>query len=104
MVSVIDSRLSGTGSSPGLPGLHCVVFLNKTPYTHSAHLGSLTNFKSSCEFPHITKQSNPNLPRLAFDPRVGRRYFPTVRVCAARRGRYLATPDLERGIHSSDVF
>ena len=33
MVSALDSRL---GSSPGWG--HCVVFLGKTPYSHSASL------------------------------------------------------------------
>ena len=36
MVSVLDSRLSGPGSSPGQG--HCVVFLGKTLYSHSAYL------------------------------------------------------------------
>ena len=36
MVSVLDSGLSGPGSSPGQG--HCVVFLGKTLYSHSAYL------------------------------------------------------------------
>ena len=36
MVSVLDSRASGLGSSPG--GGHCVVFLAKTLNSHSASL------------------------------------------------------------------
>ena len=36
MVSVFDSRLGGPGSSPGRG--HCVVFLGKTLYSHSASL------------------------------------------------------------------
>ena len=36
MVSVLDSRLGGQGSSPGRG--HCVVFLGKTLYSHSASL------------------------------------------------------------------
>ena len=36
MVSTLDSRLRGPGSSPGLG--HCVMFLGKTPYSHSASL------------------------------------------------------------------
>ena len=36
MVSALDSRLSGLGSSPGCG--HCVVFLGKTLYSHSASL------------------------------------------------------------------
>ena len=36
MVSAFDSRVSGPGSSPGLG--HCVVFLGKTLYSHSASL------------------------------------------------------------------
>ena len=37
MVSALDSRESGPGSSPGRG--HCVVFqLGKTPYFHSASL------------------------------------------------------------------
>ena len=36
MVSALDSRLSGPGSSPGCG--HCVVFLGKTLYSHSASL------------------------------------------------------------------
>ena len=36
MVSALDSRLSGPGSSPGRG--HCVVFLGKTLYSHSASL------------------------------------------------------------------
>ena len=36
MISVLDSRLSGLGSSPGCG--HCVVFLGKTLYSHSASL------------------------------------------------------------------
>ena len=36
MVSVLDSGLSGLGSGPD-PG-HCVVFLGKTLYSHSASL------------------------------------------------------------------
>ena len=38
MVSALDSELGGPGSSPG-PG-HCVVFLGKTLYSHSASLHS----------------------------------------------------------------
>ena len=34
MVSALDSGLSGLGSSPGQG--HCVVFLGKTLYSHSA--------------------------------------------------------------------
>jgi len=34
MVSELDSGLSGPGSSPGQG--HCVVFLGKTLYSHSA--------------------------------------------------------------------
>ena len=39
MVSALDSRVSGLGSSPGRG--HCVVFLGKTLYSHGAslHLG-----------------------------------------------------------------
>ena len=37
MVSALDSRSGGPGSSPGQG--HCVVFLGKTLYSHS---GSLT--------------------------------------------------------------
>ena len=36
MVSVLVSRSSGPGSSPGRG--HCVVFLGKTLYSHSASL------------------------------------------------------------------
>ena len=36
MVSALDSRLSGLGSSPGRG--HCVEFLGKTLYSHSASL------------------------------------------------------------------
>ena len=36
MVSVLDSGASGPGSSPGQG--HCVVFLGKTLYSHSASL------------------------------------------------------------------
>ena len=36
MVSALDSGSSGLGSSPGLG--HCVVFLGKTLYSHSASL------------------------------------------------------------------
>ena len=36
MVSALDSRASGPGSSPGRG--HCVVFLGKTLYSHSASL------------------------------------------------------------------
>ena len=36
IVSVLDSRVSGPGSSPGRG--HCVVFLGKTLYSHSASL------------------------------------------------------------------
>ena len=36
MVSVLNSGLSGLGSSPGQG--HCVVFLGKTLYSHSASL------------------------------------------------------------------
>ena len=36
MVSTLDSGLSGLGSSPGWG--HCVVFLGKTLYSHSASL------------------------------------------------------------------
>ena len=36
MVSAVNSGLSGPGSSPGLG--HCVVFLGKTLYSHSASL------------------------------------------------------------------
>ena len=36
MVSVLDSGLSGPGSSPGWG--HCVVFLGKTLYSHSVSL------------------------------------------------------------------
>ena len=36
MVSVLDSGSSGPGSSPGWG--HCVVFLGKTLYSHSASL------------------------------------------------------------------
>ena len=36
MVSVLDSGLSGPGLSPGQG--HCVVFLDKTLYSHSASL------------------------------------------------------------------
>ena len=36
MVSALDSRSSGPGSSPGRG--HCVVFLGKTLYYHSAFL------------------------------------------------------------------
>ena len=36
MVSALDSRLGGLGSSPGRG--HCVVFLGKTLYSHSASL------------------------------------------------------------------
>jgi len=35
-VSVLDSGLSGLGSNPGRG--HCVVFLGKTLYSHSASL------------------------------------------------------------------
>ena len=38
MVSVLDSGSSGPGSSPGWG--HCVVFLGKTLYSHSASLHS----------------------------------------------------------------
>ena len=34
-VSAVDSRSRGPGSSPGWMG-HCVVFLGKTLYSHSA--------------------------------------------------------------------
>ena len=36
MVSALDSGASAPGSSPGQG--HCVVFLGKTPYSHSASL------------------------------------------------------------------
>ena len=36
MVSMLDSAASGPGSSPG--GGHCVVFLGKILYSHSASL------------------------------------------------------------------
>ena len=36
MVSALDSRSGGPGSSPGRG--HCVVFLGKTLYSHSASL------------------------------------------------------------------
>ena len=36
MVSALDSGLAGPGSSPGRG--HCVVFLGKTLYSHSASL------------------------------------------------------------------
>ena len=36
MVSALVSRSSGPGSSPDQG--HCVVFLGKTPYSHSASL------------------------------------------------------------------
>ena len=36
MVSALNSRVSGPGSSPGQG--HCVVFLGKTLYSHSAFL------------------------------------------------------------------
>ena len=36
MVSALDSGASGPGSSPGRE--HCVVFLGKTLYSHSASL------------------------------------------------------------------
>ena len=36
MVSALDSRSSGPGLSPGRG--HCVVFLGKTLYSHSASL------------------------------------------------------------------
>ena len=36
MVSALDSGMSGPGSSPGRG--HCVVFLGKTLYSHSASL------------------------------------------------------------------
>ena len=36
MVSALDFRLGGLGSSPGQG--HCVVFLGKTLYSHSASL------------------------------------------------------------------
>ena len=36
MVSALDSGSSGSGSSPGRG--HCVVFLGKTLYSHSASL------------------------------------------------------------------
>ena len=36
MVSALGSRASGPGSSPGRG--HCVVFLGKTLYSHSASL------------------------------------------------------------------
>jgi len=36
MVSVLNSRASGLGSSPGQG--HCVVFLGKTLYSHSTSL------------------------------------------------------------------
>jgi len=36
MFSALDSGLSGLGSSPGQG--HCVVFLGKTLYSHSAFL------------------------------------------------------------------
>ena len=36
MVSALDSGASGPGSSPGLG--HCVVFIDKTLYFHSASL------------------------------------------------------------------
>ena len=38
MVSALDSRASGLGSSPGWG--HCVVFLGKTLHSHSASLHS----------------------------------------------------------------
>ena len=36
MVSVLDSRVSAPGSSPGQG--HCVLFLGKTLYSHGASL------------------------------------------------------------------
>ena len=38
MVSALVSEVSGPGSSPGRE--HCVVFLGKTLYSHSASLNS----------------------------------------------------------------
>ena len=39
MVTVLDSGLGGPGLSPLAPGWgHCVVFLGKTLYSHSASL------------------------------------------------------------------
>ena len=38
MVSVVDSGANGLGSGPGQE--HCVVFLGKTLYSHSASLQS----------------------------------------------------------------
>ena len=38
MVSAFDSGASASGSSPGQG--HCVVFLGKTLYSHSASLGT----------------------------------------------------------------
>ena len=44
--SVLDSGSSGPGSSPGRPG-HCVVFLGKTLYSHSAflHPGDINGYR-----------------------------------------------------------
>ena len=36
MVSALDSGSSGPSSSPGSSSSHCVVFLGKTLYSHSA--------------------------------------------------------------------
>ena len=38
MVSALDSRTSGPGSSPGWG--HCVVFLGKTLYSPSVQIGT----------------------------------------------------------------
>jgi len=40
MVSALDSRSSGPGSRPGRG--HCVVFMGKTLYSHSASLRHFT--------------------------------------------------------------
>ena len=55
MVSVLDSRSSGPGSSPGRE--HCVVFLDKTLYPYSASY-SLTWFMLYSWFERDTVSSS----------------------------------------------
>ena len=49
MVSVLDSRASGSGSSPDQG--HCVVFLGKTLYSHGASLHPMGTIDNAGENP-----------------------------------------------------
>ena len=48
MVSALDSESSGPGSSPGRG--HCVVFLDKTLYSHSSSLHPGVYVNGYCNF------------------------------------------------------